>query len=91
MTLVNSDIAAGTLKVEAAKRRILEINPRAKVEAYPCRRQDRPKELQTCDLIFGCFDSFSERQQLEALAGGTSSATSTSAWTSFKARRDRRR
>ena len=66
MTLVDSDIAAGTLKVEAAKRRILEINPRAKVEAYPCRWQDRPKDLQTCDIVFGCVDSFSERQQLEA-------------------------
>jgi molybdopterin-synthase adenylyltransferase len=66
MTLVDSDIAAGTLKVEAAKRRILEINPRAKIKGYPCRWQDRPKELQTCDLIFGCVDSFSERQQLEA-------------------------
>jgi hypothetical protein len=66
MTLVDSDIAAGTLQVEAAKRRIVEINPRANVEAYPCRWQDRPKDLQTCDLIVGCVDSFSERQQLEA-------------------------
>ena len=66
MTLVESDIAAGTLKVEAAKRRILEINPRANVEVYPCRWQDRPKALQTCDIVFGCVDSFTERQQLEA-------------------------
>jgi molybdopterin/thiamine biosynthesis adenylyltransferase len=66
MTLVESDIAAGTLKVEAAKRRILEINPRANVETYPCRWQDRPKALQACDIVFGCVDSLSERQQLVA-------------------------
>src|SRR6478609_9252827 len=42
MTLVESDVAAGTLKVEAAKRRILEINPRANVETHQCRWQDNP-------------------------------------------------
>ncbi len=66
MTLVESDIAANTLKVEAAKRRILEINPRVNVEVHPCRWQDRPRAIQTCDIVLGSVDSFSERQQLEA-------------------------
>lgn len=66
MTLLDRDIISGTLKVDAAKRRILEINPRANVEAYPCRWQDRPERLEKCDLIFGAVDSFSERQQIES-------------------------
>jgi molybdopterin/thiamine biosynthesis adenylyltransferase len=61
MTLVEADIAAGTLKVEAAKRRFLEINPRASVEIYPCRWQDKPEIVQASDLVFGSVDSFSER------------------------------
>ncbi len=66
MTLMQSEIARGTLKVEAAKSRILEINQAASVEAYPCRWQEKPEKLRTCDIIFGCVDSFTERQQLEA-------------------------
>src|SRR5260370_22680458 len=63
MTLVESDIAAGTLKVDAAKRRILEINPQANVETHPYRWQDNPEALQACDLVLGSVDSFTERHQ----------------------------
>lgn len=66
LTLVDADIAAKTLKVEAAKRRILEINPRANVEAYPCRWQDHPQAFNGATLVMGSVDSFSERQQIEA-------------------------
>lgn len=66
MTLTEADIEAKTLKVEAAKRRILEINPRAIVEAHPCRWQDRPNAFNGCTLVMGSVDSFSERQQIEA-------------------------
>jgi hypothetical protein len=67
MTLVERDIAAGTLKVEAAKRRILQINPRANVETHPYRWQENAKALQICDVVLGSVDSFTERHQLEAL------------------------
>lgn len=66
MTLIEADIAAGTLKVEAARRRILEINPRANVEAHSCRWQDGPKALDGSTLVIGCVDSFNQRQQIEA-------------------------
>jgi molybdopterin/thiamine biosynthesis adenylyltransferase len=66
MTLAEADIAAKTMKVEAARRRILEINPRASVEVYAIRWQDRPKAFNDCTLVMGCVDSFSERQQIEA-------------------------
>jgi hypothetical protein len=38
----------------------------ARVQALPCRWQDRPELLRTCDLVIGCVDSFAERQELEA-------------------------
>lgn len=66
MTLTEADVSAGTLKVEAARRRILEINPRASVEAHACRWQDRPGALDGSTLVMGCVDSFCERQQIEA-------------------------
>jgi hypothetical protein len=66
MTLVESDIAAGTLKIEAAKRRILEINPQANVELHPYRWQERPRALQICNVVIASVDSFTERQQIEA-------------------------
>ena len=66
MTLIEEDVPAGTLKVEAARRRILEINPRANVETHACRWQDRPHALDGSTLVMGCVDSFSERQQIEA-------------------------
>jgi molybdopterin-synthase adenylyltransferase len=66
MTLVDGDIALKTLKVDAARRRIVEINPKAVVECHNCRWQDNPEPLQKCDLVFGSGDSFTDRQQLEA-------------------------
>ncbi|MHC5537081.1 HesA/MoeB/ThiF family protein [Singulisphaera rosea] len=66
MTLTIADVAIRTMKVEAARRRILEINPLADVETYACRWQDRPQALDGSTLVMGCVDSFSERQQIEA-------------------------
>jgi hypothetical protein len=60
-----SDAAAGTLKVELAKRRILAVRSAAKVETFPCRWQERPEPLRGCDIIFGCVDGFAERRELE--------------------------
>jgi molybdopterin-synthase adenylyltransferase len=59
------DAAAGTLKVELAKRRILSIRSAAKVETLPCRWQEQPGPLHGCDIVFGCVDSFAERRELE--------------------------
>ncbi len=66
MTLTEADVAAVTLKVEAARRQILGINPRANVEAHACRWQDQPWALNGSTLVIGCVDSFGERQQIEA-------------------------
>src|SRR5208337_594417 len=52
-------------KIEAARRRILEVRSSARIEAFKCRWQDHPAQLRTCDLVFGCVDSFAERRELE--------------------------
>jgi hypothetical protein len=59
------DAAAGTLKVELARRRILSVRSAARVETFPCRWQERPEPLHSCDLVFGCVDGLAERRELE--------------------------
>ena len=59
------DAAAGTLKVELAKRRILSDRNAANVETFPCRWQERPEPLRGCNVVFGCVDGFAERRELE--------------------------
>ncbi len=66
VTLIEADIPAQRLKVEAARRRILDIRSTARVEAYPCRWQDKPEALRSCDIVFGSVDGFAERRELEA-------------------------
>lgn len=61
-----SDIAKKMLKVDIAKRLIKKIFPKAKVVVKGKRWQECPEILQSCDIVFGSADSYSERQQLEA-------------------------
>jgi hypothetical protein len=62
---IEADVESRTLKTDAAKRRIREINRATRVEAHNCRWQERPEALRKCDLVFGCIDSFAERRELE--------------------------
>jgi hypothetical protein len=66
ITLTEGDVAAQTLKIDAAERRILQIRSSARIEKYPCRWQDRREILRGCDLAFGSVDGFKEREELEA-------------------------
>jgi len=66
VTLVETDIEAKTPKVDAARRRILGIRSAASVEVHPCRWQDNPEALRSCDLVLGSVDGFAERRELEA-------------------------
>ena len=61
-----SDIKKATLKVNIAKRVIKKIFPKANVECIRDRWQNKPESLQQCDIVIGCVDSYSEREQLEA-------------------------
>ena len=64
--LTEADVAAGKEKIEAARRRILEVRSSAIIEAIDRRWQDRPEPLRSFDLVFGSVDSFAERRELEA-------------------------
>jgi molybdopterin/thiamine biosynthesis adenylyltransferase len=60
------DVAASTLKVEAARRRILAINPKAEVLTVP-KQLDDPDAfvaLSSAAVVFGCVDNDFARVQL---------------------------
>jgi len=61
-----TDIKRATLKTNVAKRLMKKVLPSANVELVNDRWQKNPEKLQKCDIVVGCVDSYSERQQLEA-------------------------
>jgi molybdopterin-synthase adenylyltransferase len=62
----SADATAGTSKLEVALRVVRGLAPTAEIDGHPMRWQDEPGPLRRCDLVFGCIDSFAERDQLEA-------------------------
>jgi molybdopterin/thiamine biosynthesis adenylyltransferase len=62
------DAAQERSKVFAAERLTRGVNPWAHVVSYKGKWQDHADELKASDIIFGGVDSFTEREQLEALA-----------------------
>jgi molybdopterin/thiamine biosynthesis adenylyltransferase len=62
------DVALERSKVFAAERLIRAVNPWAHVISHKDNWQDHADELRSCDIIFGCVDSFIEREQLETFA-----------------------
>jgi hypothetical protein len=61
------DIRDQTLKVRIAKRLILAINPEGDITTVEDRWQTQPSQLRGCAIVFGCVDSYSQRDQLENL------------------------
>jgi molybdopterin/thiamine biosynthesis adenylyltransferase len=62
------DVARGNSKILAAERLVRAVNPWARVVSYKNRWQQHVEDLKICDVIFGCVDSITEREQLESLA-----------------------
>ena len=61
------DALGETLQRLCVARRVIRARtPDAEVLVVPKRWQECPESLRGCDLVFGCVDTFSERQQLEA-------------------------
>ena len=60
-----TDVLAGTSKLHLAKMIIYGLQPKARIEAYPCKWQERPGPLQKCQIVIGCLDSFQGREELE--------------------------
>jgi len=55
-------------KVKIAERVIKAVNPNAVVTPKQVRWQDALHDLRRCDVIFGCVDSYRERDELERFA-----------------------
>lgn len=62
------DAKQGRFKTEVAERTIKGLEPDAFVQTFKTRWQENADALKNCDLIFGCVDGYSEREQLEAAA-----------------------
>jgi hypothetical protein len=62
------DVVLKSLKTDIAGRVIKSIRPNARVLKRPVRWQEAMQDLRQCDIIFGCVDSFRERDQLERFA-----------------------
>jgi hypothetical protein len=63
-----ADVISKTPKSVVARRLIKGINPNASIIARPEKWQQSAALLRAVDVIFGCVDSFSERQQIETTA-----------------------
>jgi len=64
----DADIAAGTPKAVVAERVAKAIDPKAQIIPVIGRWQEAHLELRRCTCIFGCVDSWTEREQLERFA-----------------------
>lgn len=63
--LTAQDVAEQADKTEVLKRIALAVNPDSKVVVFPNKWQDSATKLRDCTAIFGCVDSFGQREQLE--------------------------
>ena len=61
------DAEVSTRKTAVARRLIKRINPEAQVLCLPMRWQEEGIAFRNCDVIFGCVDSYSERDQIERM------------------------
>lgn len=59
------DVLAERPKVDIAIRVIRGLQPSAQIDRHQARWQQEPHALRSCDLVFGCVDSFAERRELE--------------------------
>lgn len=61
-----ADVSNKTDKTDVAIRTIRSLTPDATITAYKGKWQDCPEQLEQCDIVFGCVDSFQARRELEA-------------------------
>jgi hypothetical protein len=59
------DVLAETPKIYLAKRMIYGLQPRARVQAFACRWQERPEHLRESQIVIGCVDTYKGREELE--------------------------
>jgi molybdopterin-synthase adenylyltransferase len=66
--LTAASAAARARKTDVIEALIHGVNPTARVQSFPGRWQDHHADLRACTAMFGCVDSFGEREQLERYA-----------------------
>lgn len=66
--LSESDAVSQAPKVEVIRERIMAVNPSASVNVHECSWSEVQDALKGCAVIFGCVDSFKEREALERFA-----------------------
>ena len=59
------DVAAVRSKIDIATRLIRGVRPDAKIEAYQDDWRNVANALRKCDVVFGCVDSYKDRNELE--------------------------
>lgn len=62
------DVEKERPKIKIAERVILGLQSDASIRAYKSKWQDHPLQLRSCDIVFGCVDSFEGRRELELCA-----------------------
>lgn len=60
------DVEKKTPKVKVSIRVISGLHRKKRIVAHQSIWQENPEALKQCDIVFGCVDGFSQRQQLEA-------------------------
>jgi len=63
--LTANDVALGEAKTQVIARNLRAVNPDAEPVLHHCRWQECQAALKGCTAIFGCVDSYAEREQLE--------------------------
>jgi len=63
-----ADVRRSAWKTTIAARVIRRVHPSAKVVVERARWQENAELLRSCDVIFGCIDSFAGRAELETIA-----------------------
>lgn len=63
-----ADVRDETAKTAIASRTIRGLNPNARIIEIRRSWHEATEDLKACDVIIGCLDSFSEREQLERFA-----------------------
>jgi hypothetical protein len=64
-TPVNSK---GTKKVDIARRMMLAVNPKMRIETFACNWQLAAHSIREADVIVSCVDSYAARQDIEGTA-----------------------
>lgn len=59
------DVVVGRSKIDIAARIVRGVRPDARIEAYQDDWRNVADKLRECDVVFGCVDSYKDRNELE--------------------------